>query len=199
MNVAYISYGRDAQIIAAIYANEANEQWILDEISDTLESSAEYNSDGSLVTKVTDTRGNSTAYTYEGNPGLVTKATDAKGNATTYTYDPNTDAVTSVSAGGVTNGYTYEDDRIKTITHNGFDYRFVYDSFGNTTATKVGSQTLLSNTYGPFNGLLQSSTYGNGKTVGYAYDRYDRLVEKSFDGSAALPVPVRRQRSPLPA
>ena len=186
MDVTEISYGRDAPINVSPVNGQANQEWILDEISDTLESSAEYNSDGSLVTKVTDTRGNSTTYAYEGNPGLVTKATDAKGNATAYTYDPNTDAVTSVTAGGVTNGYTYEDDRIKTITHNGFDYSFLYDSFGNTTATKVGNQTLLSNTYGPFNGLLQSSTYGNGKTVGYTYDQYDRLTEKSFDGAPAF-------------
>lgn len=186
LDVTEISYARDTPINVTPVNGQANQEWILDEISRQLRSSAEYNSDGSLVTKVTDTRGNSTAYAYEGNPGLVTKATDAKGNATTYTYDPNTDAVKSVTAGGVTNSYTYEDDRIKTITHNGFDYSFLYDSFGNTTATKVGSQTLLSNTYGPFNGLLQSSAYGNGKTVGYTYDRYDRLTEKSYDGSAAF-------------
>ncbi|MEQ2440564.1 RHS repeat-associated core domain-containing protein [Solibaculum intestinale] len=146
----------------------------------------EYNSDGSLVTKVTDARGNGTTYSYGGNPGLVTKVTDAKGNETSYTYDSNTDAVTSVSSGSTANSYTYEDDQLTKITHNGFDYSFTYDGFGNTTQTKVGSQTLMANTYGPYNGLLQLGTYGNGKTVGYTYDEFDQLIEKSYDGTAAF-------------
>ncbi|MEQ2441176.1 RICIN domain-containing protein, partial [Solibaculum intestinale] len=186
IEVAWESYDKNATIVSGFYIGTSNQQWILDEISEQIRSSVEYNSDGSLVSKVTDARGNGTTYSYEGNPGLVTKVTDAKGNETSYTYDPNTDAVTSVSSGSTANSYTYEDDQIAKITHNGFDYLFTYDGFGNTTQTQAGSQTLMANTYGPFNGLLQLGTYGNGKTVGYSYDEFDQLIEKSYDGTPAF-------------
>ena len=38
------------------------------------------------------------------------------------------------------------------ISHNGFNYSFNYDDFGNVTQTKVGSQVLSTNTYGNNNG-----------------------------------------------
>ena len=47
----------------------------------------------------------------------------------------------------------------------------------------VNITTLMANTYGPYNGLLQLGTYGNGKTVGYTYDEFDQLIEKSYDGT----------------
>ncbi|MEQ2441833.1 hypothetical protein WMO26_13430, partial [Solibaculum sp. CLA-JM-H44] len=50
----------------------------------------------------------------------------------------------------------------------------------------VNITTLMANTYGPYNGLLQLGTYGNGKTVGYTYDEFDQLIEKSYDGTAAF-------------
>ena len=186
MDVTEISYGRDAPINVSPVNGQANQEWILDEISDTLESSAEYSSDGSLLTKVINNCGNEKSYLYEGNPGLITKKIDEKGNVTTYTYDPDTDALNSVTVGDVMNSFTYVKNRLMNITQNGFNYSFQYDSFGNRTSTKIGSQLFFSNTYGPFNGLLQSSTYGNGKTVGYTYDQYDRLTEKSFDGVPAF-------------
>ena len=77
IEVAWESYDKNATIVSGFYIGTSNQQWILDEISEQIRSSVEYNSDGSLVSKVTDARGNGTTYSYEGNPGLVTKVTDA--------------------------------------------------------------------------------------------------------------------------
>ena len=78
--------------------------------------------------------------------------------------------MTSVSSGGSTAGYGYEDYRLSTITHNGFSYTFGYDGYGNNTSVAVGGRTLTTNTFNLQAGLPAGSTYGNGDTVTYSYD-----------------------------
>lgn len=107
---------------------------------------------------------------------------------TNYTYDANTDAVTSVSqtlSNGqtVSNSYTYDNYRLKTISHNGFNYSFNYDNFGNVTQTKVDSQVLSTNTYCENNGDLKRIEYGNGNYVDYTYDDYGNISAISQNGS----------------
>ena len=45
--------------------------------------------------------------------------------------------VTSVSkkvgSETISNSYTYSNDRLESISHNGFSYRFGYDKWGNNT------------------------------------------------------------------
>ena len=147
-----------------------------------IETKAEYTENGNYQTKVIDTSGNEVAYEYNQNTGTLSTVTDAKGNSTNYEYD-GLDRVTKVSkqANSQTyeNEYTYENDRIKSITHNGTSYYFEYDSFGNTTKTKIGDQVLGTNSYGENNGLLNSFTYGNGQIITYTYDRFERLIKKT--------------------
>ena len=77
--------------------------------------------------------------------------------------------LTSVVSGGKTVSYSYDDSqtRLTGITHNGFNYNFTYDVFGNVLTTKAAGTTLMTNTYGAGNGLLTKSTYGNGDYVNY--------------------------------
>ncbi len=105
--------------------------------------------------------------------------------STSYAYD-GLDRVTSVSSGGSTAGYGYEDYRLSTITHNGFSYTFGYDGYGNNTSVAVGGRTLTTNTFNLQAGLPTGSTYGNGDTVTYSYDNKERLVGKSFNGTPAV-------------
>ena len=62
-------------------------------------------------------------------------------------------AATDGAAKVYRNAYTYENDRIKTVSHNttGSDcdvtYTFDYDDLGRKTTVKVGSQTLSTNVY----------------------------------------------------
>lgn len=84
----------------------------------------------------------------------------------------------------IQNNYTYNKYRLNTISHNGFNYSFVYDNFGNVTQTKVGSQVLCTNTYGANNsGELKRVTYGNGDYVDYAYDEYGNMTSISQNGT----------------
>jgi len=105
--------------------------------------------------------------------------------ATSYTYDANTDLVSSVSktvdGKTYTNSYTYDLDKLSTITHNGFDYEFSYDSFNNPYQVKVAGVTLITNSYQANNGPLDTSTYGNGDLVKYEYDEYHRVITKKLD------------------
>ncbi len=111
-----------------------------------------------------------------------------RGNATDYTYDANNNSLLSVSSGDMTNSYTYEQDRLKTINVNGaLQYQFAYDVFGRTTSTKVGNgtsfRTLSSMTYNNA-GLLARQTYGNGDYIDFTYDSLDRITRKQYNGSS---------------
>ena len=66
----------------------------------------------------------------------------------------------------VINSYTYDNYRLKTISHNGFNYSFAYDNFGNVTQTKVGSQVLSTNTYGDSNWKDKLTAF-NGREITY--------------------------------
>ena len=62
------------------------------------------------------------------------------------------------------------------ISRAGGSYTFTYDSFGNPLNTFVGNTALVTNTYAPGNGLLQSSAYGNSDTIYYTYDAPGRVI-----------------------
>ena len=155
----------------------------------TLQSSCtmEYTADYNYLTKVTDSRNGTTIYNYDTVKGVLNSVTDANGNVTTYTYDPNTDALLSTTGQSsptfdpITNSYTYTNDRLTSITHNGFSYGFNYDEFGRVISTSVAGQTLISHTYNA-NGTLNQSNYGNGDYVNYSYDSLDRVVSNSYNG-----------------
>ncbi len=126
--------------------------------------------EGAYLKNSYDADGHSTEYTYNLQKGTLTSVKDPKGSTTTYEYNANTDDLTKVSKAGVSNSFTYDNNRLDTITHNGFSYSFVYDTYGNRTQTKVGSQVLSTSTYGANNGNLQSVVYENGYTESYGYN-----------------------------
>jgi len=79
--------------------------------------------------------------------------------------------------------YDYENDRLKSITHNGFSYTFNYDSLGSPTEVKVGDQALITNTFEDRTGKLLESIYGNGHKVSSDYDIMDRVIAKRYNGN----------------
>ena len=189
-NVAHISYTQGAAVICHGYIGGTNEQWIFEECSDFISSAMTYTADGRNAATSTDSRGQTTTNTYDSKNRLLTAVTDPNGHTTNYNYDPNNDRLTSVSATvgdqTVTNSYTYTNDKLTSISHNGFNYNFAYDVFGNVTSTSVGNQVLSSNTYLPHNGLLSSSTYGNGATISNVYDKNYNIIEKKYNGESAF-------------
>ena len=117
---------------------------------------------------------------YNVNQGTPDVTIDPLGNKTSYAYDsihclssvtakdPSGNAVAVVS-------YGYDGDYLSTITRNGMSYGLVTDPFGNTTSVTAAGSTLASNTYLYSRNLLTSTAYGNGYTLNYEYDEYDRL------------------------
>lgn len=154
----------------------------------TIATETTYTDSKNFVKSTKDQRGNETTYAYNEQKGTLTSTTDALGRTTNYTYDPNNNSLLSVSSGGMTNSYAYENDRLKNITVNGgLQYAFQYDAFGRTTSTKVGNgtawRTLSSLEYNN-KGLLGKQTYGNGDYIDFTYDNLDRITEKKYNGSS---------------
>lgn len=147
-----------------------------------IDSSASYTASGNYIKTIKDASGNTATYNTDETKGNLTSITDAKGKTTSYTYDSNTDNLTSVSktvsGNNITNSYSYVNDRINTITHNGFNYNFEYDKLGNNTTVNVGIQNLITNLYEARSSKLLKTTYGNGGYISYEYDNLDRITAK---------------------
>ncbi len=151
-----------------------------------------YTSDGNYSASTKDARGNVVSQVVNQQDGTLQSVTDPTNQTVNYTYDASK-RVTGVStaAGGKTykNAYTYENDRIKTVSHNttgdaaDVTYTFHYDELGRKTSVQVGSQTLSTNVYeNDRDGQLSEVQYGNGGKVHYSYDDFDRLTGVRYDG-----------------
>ena len=96
-------------------------------------------------------------------------------------------------------GYTYAGGRLSQLDRKTYRsgaaqhqyYNFAYNVWGQTTATKVGSRTLSTNTYYNYvnddtarGGNLKSTAYANGDSISYTYDRFDRLIRKSYNSGS---------------
>ena len=90
-------------------------------------------------------------------------------------------------------GLQYHKKRLTKITHNGFDYTFAYDGFGNRKSVSIAGKAAVSHDYEAKNGNLLKSTYANGWEVAYTYDNLDRVTEvkASKDGTSYYRFPVR--------
>ena len=181
------SFAASITTVSTAHTASQGKQWILETVP-YMSSSASYTSNGRHISSVTDSRGTITTYAYDANGRMNTGVTVGSGSAaqnTAYAYD-GLDRVSSVSSGGSTASYGYQNYRLSTITHNGFNYSFGYDGYGNNTSVAVGGRTLTTNTFNLQAGLPTGSTYGNEATVSYSYDNRERLIGKSFNGTPAV-------------
>ena len=165
-----------------------------------LQSSATPTADRNHTASVTDANGSTTSYTYNGQTELLATSTNAAGRQTTYEYYLSSGRAKSTYQSGVAAiGYTYSGGRLSQLDRKTYRsgaaqhqyYNFAYNVWGQTTATKVGSRTLSTNTYYNYvnddtarGGNLKSTTYANGDSVSYTYDRFDRLVRKSYNSGS---------------
>ena len=165
-----------------------------------LQSSATPTADRNHTSSVTDANGSTTSYTYNGQTELLATSTNAAGRQTTYEYYLSSGRAKSTYQSGVAAiGYTYSGGRLSQLDRKTYRsgaaqhqyYNFAYNVWGQTTATKVDSRTLSTNTYYNYvnddtarGGNLKSTTYANGDSVSYTYDRFDRLVRKSYNSGS---------------
>lgn len=157
-----------------------------------IKSTTAYTSDGNYKASSKDARGNEVTQVVNTTDGTLTSTADPNGQIVSYAYDAAkrvTGVTTTADGKTYTNAYTYENDRIKTVSHNttsntsnDVTYTFDYDALGRKTTVKVGSKTLSTNVYGTDrSGLLTEVQYGNGGKVKYTYDDYDRMTGVKYD------------------
>lgn len=158
-----------------------------------IDSHQTHTSDGNHVATKTDSRGKVVTYTTDLAKDTLTRVTDPNGQSVNYTYDSRRRVTgTSATADGKTykNAYTYENDRLKTVSHNttgdtpDVTYTFAYDEFGNPTTVKVGSTTLSTNVYTTTGDrTLTRVEYGNGGKVHYTRDDFRRVTGIRYDAA----------------
>ena len=150
--------------------------------------------EGQYMASQTSPEGVTTAYAWDVTKGLL-KNVSVSGHQADYSYD-TMDRLTKVAGKAAVNGteaavqvqYTYDRDRLTKITHNGFDYTFAYDGFGNRKSVSIAGKAAVSHDYEAKNGNLLKSIYANGWEVTYTYDNLDRVTEvkASKGGSSYL-------------
>ena len=150
---------------------------------------------GQYMASQTAPEGSVVTYDWDTERGELKKTTDAAGNSVSYTYD-TAGRLTSVNGKKSVMGsekeikgeYVYEKDRLAKLVHNGCEYGFSYDGFGNGTDVLIAGTKVISHEYAAKNGNLLKSTYANGWEVTYTYDNLDRVIEvkASKDGSSYL-------------
>lgn len=170
-----------------------------------IESKYTYTANGNLLSSFTDPLDSKTIYNFNSNMSILTSVTDPNGKVTNYTYSTNQPTAFPISVsknvsglvGGsaMSNSYTYDGDKLKTVSHNGFGYTFDYNSDGTLMNVKVGTQDLITNT------LITSGTptkkkrigktlFGNGQSWTYYYsasgaNNTDSVTEKRLGNSSA--------------
>ncbi len=141
-----------------------------------------YTANGNYIASETDEDGNTVTYDYNLLNSLLNAVTDARGNETEYTYDAS-GALTQVSSGDSSVSYSYTNDRLTAITHNGFSYNLSYDIWGQLEQISVGSQPIVTYYYGEneYRDRVISSVYhnssSNNKITIYQYDAFDNIIE----------------------
>lgn len=162
---------------------------------------AGYTDDGNYIEYVLDPLLNQARYGYNLETGVLEwfrSPEDSSDTRVEYEYDSlyrltdTTKAVSGLSGGltEITNSYTYSNDLLTTIAHSNTEdlstiYTFTYGIFDLLSSVKVGNKTLISHTYRPDSlGTeyeLASSQYGNGDSIAYEYDEYDRVIAVTYD------------------
>lgn len=150
-----------------------------------------YTADSNYLSQHTDENNVSTSYVYSLTNGLKQSETFANDSSVLYGYDA-VGALTSVSQ-TVTNfltntsiamqtQYAYENDRIVSITHNGFSYNYDYDIYGNLNSISVSNTPLVSYSYNnDYYKTVNTITYANGMKISYSYDTKGNITGISYD------------------
>lgn len=154
----------------------------------------EYTSNGNYLSKYIDENKVSTSYEYSLTNGLLLSKTLANGSKISYNYDAIglltsvSQDVTNVLTGDVVSmntSYSYENDKIKSITHNGFSYTYDYDIYGNVKSINVGDTKLVSYEYNDdYYNNINKITYANGEEIIYSYDNKDNVIGIKFKGDS---------------
>ncbi len=144
-------------------------------------STNEYIASSNYLSKHINENNVETSYNYSLTNGLLLSETIAEDASIQYGYNA-IGALTSVSQ-SVNNiehsiEYSYNNDQIESISHNGYSYDYDYDVFGNVTSISINDSPLVSYSYNnDYQRSLGSITYSDGNSLSYSYDSNGNITE----------------------
>ena len=170
---------------------------------DYLKSQNVYDSTRRFRTQAVDVNGVTTGYAYDTGAARLYRTTAANGTQQDYRYCTGSDRTALTYINGVASiRYTYDRAQLSDLIRKGYlgstgfwqHYLLNYDAFGNMTRVQVCASsaeqtgytspvTLASYSYDGSvnNGRLTTMTYGNGDSVGYTYDAFDRQRTAAYN------------------
>ena len=170
---------------------------------DYLKSQNVYDSTRRFRTQAVDVNGITTGYAYDTGAARLYRTTAANGTQQDYRYCTGSDRTALTYINGVASiRYTYDRAQLSDLIRKGYlgstgfwqHYLLNYDAFGNMTSAQVCASsaereghtapvTLASYTYegNVNNGRLATMTYGNGDSVSYTYDAFDRQRTAAYN------------------
>ena len=150
-----------------------------------------------------DVNGITTGYAYDTGAARLYRTTAANGTQQDYRYCTGSDRTALTYINGVASiRYTYDRAQLSDLIRKGYlgstgfwqHYLLGYDTFGNMTRVQVCASsaeqtgytspvTLASYTYegNVNNGRLATMAYGNGDSVSYTYDAFDRQRTAAYN------------------
>jgi RHS repeat-associated protein len=161
--------------------------------------------DRNHTASVTDTNGSQTSYTYNASTEQLTGTSTynpetGKTISTNRVYNASNGRQTQMYIdGALSMSYAYKNGGLSSLTRKSYrngigqwqSYGLVKDVWGNTSAVTVsastngstysGTRTLASYTYAANNGNLTGMTCGNGDSISYSYDSFDRLIKTRYN------------------
>ncbi len=178
--------GVDSETPVEVYNYDENGNLISYTIDNVLKESYTYTVIGGEYLVATETAdGYVTTYSYNADSEIISKVKTLNGaevEKDVYEYDTNDKYLSkhSHTENGATLTTHYNSDGAVTkVEHNGFEYNYAYDNFGNTTSVKVGTQPLITYSYLPDKSKLSGITYGNGDRESYTYNAYGQPLKKT--------------------
>jgi len=170
---------------------------------DYLKSQNVYDSTRRFRTQAVDVNGVTTGYAYDTGAARLYRTTAANGTQQDYRYCTGSDRTALTYINGVASiRYTYDRAQLSDLIRKGYlgstgfwqHYLLGYDAFGNMTRVQVCASsaeqtgytspvTLASYTYegNVNNGRLATMAYGNGDSVSYTYDAFDRQRTAAYN------------------
>ena len=146
----------------------------------------EYDSTGEFSVGVSDQRSENikTQNSYNTIKGLLNSTVTPNGQVTNYTYDSDSDLITSVHTliGNTDYSvlYGYTNNKLTSITHNGFAYNFTYDGMGRTKKVMLAGSDYTENTYILTDTTTVSTEYASGEKMTVVSDRKNQPIRRTY-------------------
>ena len=173
----YLKYANDTLIIAPLEANNVSFEFYFesDDCKEFIENNCIYTDDGKYISSIVNPVLSETNYNINNITGNIESIIDPNGIISCKSYNDKQQLV-KVKSGNQSVEYSYNNQNLlEKIKLGNKEYNFVYNEFLNLIQIKLGSNLLITNNYEEKNGNLVSTAYGNGHTISFTYDNFNRI------------------------